>query len=298
VYVFEIAAGRHVYSLLVALATGVLGGLVFARLLLALRESEGLWTTLSAQNERLRQLDTMKDNFVATVSHELRTPLTSIRGYLELVLEEAVGELNDEQRRFLTIVDRNSDRLLRLVGDLLFVAQADAGRIALDRTDVDLGSVVQECAQSARPAAERSEVELRVEAAPVPPVAADRARLAQLVDNLLSNALKFTPPGGQVTLRAGARDSKAVLEVADPGIGIPPEEQTHLFERFFRTSAASERATQGTELGLAIAKAIAESHDGTISVKSAEGEGTTFRVELPLGPLEPNALVAAGQVAA
>ena len=236
---------------------------------------------LAAQNDALRQLDSLKDEFVSLVSHELRTPLTSIRGYLELVLDDEETPLPEEHRTFLGVVQRNADRLLRLVGDLLFVAQVDAGRLALEREELDLAAVAAECVQAAEPVATRRQVRVALEAAPTALVG-DRARLSQLVDNLLSNAIKFSPEGGAVTLRVGAAGERASLEVADGGIGIPADEQEQLFERFFRSSNARRAAVQGTGLGLVIVRAIAEAHGGSVTVTSLEGEGTTFRVELPL----------------
>ena len=236
---------------------------------------------LAAQNDALRQLDSLKDEFVSLVSHELRTPLTSIRGYLELVLEDAETPLPEEHRSFLGVVQRNADRLLRLGGDLLFVAQVDAGRLTVEREAVDLAALAAECVQAAEPVAARRSVRVAVEAAPTALVG-DRARLAQLLDNLLSNAIKFSPEGGGVKVRVAAGDGRATLEVADGGIGIPADEQEQLFERFFRSSNARRAAIQGTGLGLVIVRAIAEAHGGSVSVTSREGEGTTFRVELPL----------------
>ena len=246
------------------------------------QEREQLLAREREQVERLRELDRLKDAFVASVSHELRTPLTSIRGYLELVLDGEGGELTADQERFLQVVDRNAERLLRLVGDLLFVAQVDAGTIALERSGVDLAELAEESVTAARPAAATKGVDLMLTAEGLPTIAGDRARLAQLLDNLISNAVKFTPAGGRVDLRVFADDGKAVVEVHDTGIGIPASEQVRLFERFFRSSSATEQAIQGTGLGLSIAKAISEAHGGTIAVASEEGEGTTFRVELPL----------------
>jgi two-component system sensor histidine kinase/response regulator len=232
--------------------------------------------------ERLRALDSVKDEFVASVSHELRTPLTSIKGYLELVLSGEAGDLNEEQRGHLETVDRNSERLLRLVGDLLFVGQADAGRLELILGDVDLGTLAHESVESARPAAAAKQILLHLSAEELPLLQGDRARLAQLFDNLVSNALKFTPDGGSVTVSLGHADGRAVLEVRDTGIGIPAAEQAQLFERFFRTRGATDRGIQGTGLGLSIARTIAECHGGQISLESVEGSGTTFRVEFPL----------------
>jgi PAS domain S-box-containing protein len=256
------------------------------RLLAAEQEArafaEAAQRDLFAQNERLRELDRLKDEFIALVSHELRTPLTSIRGYTELLLDGEAGDLTDEQRQFLGVVERNSHRLLHLVGDLLFLAQVEAGKLVLDVDGLDLAAVASESVETARPQAEAKEITLTLATGPVPLVAGDRARIAQLLDNLVSNAVKFTPEGGRVDVRVGSVDGQAVLEVRDSGMGIPPEEQEFLFERFFRTTTATEQAIQGTGLGLAISKAIVEAHSGRITVASEEGAGTTFRVTLPL----------------
>jgi PAS domain S-box-containing protein len=244
--------------------------------------AEAAQRDLSAQNERLRELDRLKDEFIALVSHELRTPLTSIRGYTELLLDGEAGDLTDDQRRFLGVVERNSHRLLHLVGDLLFLAQVEAGKLVLDVGDVDLGAVASESVETARLQAEAKEITLTLATGPVPLVAGDRARIAQLLDNLVSNAIKFTPERGRVDVRVRALDDQAILEVRDNGMGIPSGEQDFLFERFFRTTTATEQAIQGTGLGLAISKAIVEAHSGRITVASTQGAGTTFRVALPL----------------
>jgi signal transduction histidine kinase len=233
---------------------------------------------------RLRELDALKDEFVSLVSHELRTPLTSIRGYVELLEDE--GGLSDEQRRFLGVVDRNSARLLELVGDLLFLAQADAGRLEFQQLPVDLGGIVDEAVESSLPAAREKRIDLRSDVEATPQLQGDPARLAQVLDNLVSNALKFTPAGGRVVVRLRTASGSALLEVSDTGHGLPAEERDRLFERFFRSSRASEDAIPGTGLGLAIAKTIVERHGGRISLESAVGEGTTVRVELPLSQRE------------
>jgi PAS domain S-box-containing protein len=250
-------------------------------------ERERLLHELEEQNERLLELDCLKDEFVALVSHELRTPLTSIRGYLELVLEGEAGDLTDEQRQFLSVVERNAHRLLALVGDLLFLAQAEAGKLTLEIGAVDLYTVAEECVDSARPSAEEKGVTLSLATVQLPLLAGDRARLAQLLDNLVSNGIKFTPAGGRVDVRVRSLRGDAVIEVRDTGMGIPADEQTHLFERFYRTSQATEQAIPGTGLGLAISKAIVQAHGGNITVVSAEGKGTTFRVALPIRHAKP-----------
>jgi PAS domain S-box-containing protein len=246
------------------------------------QERERLLELERAQNQRLRELDKLKDEFIALVSHELRTPLTSIRGYTELLLDGAAGEISDDQRQFLGVVDRNSQRLLHLVGDLLFLAQIEAGKLALDVGAVDLAAIASESVEAARPAAEDKEITLTLATSPVPLLAGDQERIGQLLDNLVSNAVKFTPGGGRVDIRVRGHRGRAVIEVRDSGIGIPKDEKKFLFQRFFRTSSATEHAIQGTGLGLAISKAIVEAHGGAITVESEEGAGTTFRVSLPI----------------
>jgi PAS domain S-box-containing protein len=241
------------------------------------------------QVERLRELDRLKDEFVATVSHELRTPLTSILGYVKLLREL---ETSEDGAGFLDVVERNGRRLLALVDDLLLVARIGSSRVELEREACDLAAVLHHCVASARPRAEAKGVALALEAEPLP-LHGDTQRLAQVFDNLISNALKFTPEGGSVTVRGRVEGGVVVAEVEDTGIGIPPAEQDRVFTRFFRSSSAVERAVQGTGLGLTIAKAIVEAHGGTIGFRSAEGEGTTFRVELPRRAAEHPAAVAA-----
>jgi signal transduction histidine kinase len=246
------------------------------------RSTERALAVAEQQNDRLEKLSAIKDAFVATVSHELRTPLTSIRGYLELVLQGEAGDLNDEQRDFLGVVDRNSNRLLTLVGDLLFVAQIETGEFVLDLAETDLRALAEDSVESAKPVAAEKEISLTLSAEPLPPVKVDAARIGQVLDNLVSNAIKFTPAGGSVDVRLRRTRASAVVEVTDTGPGIPELEQQFLFERFFRTPLATDQAVPGTGLGLAIAQAIATAHDGRVSVKSVEGQGSTFRFELPL----------------
>jgi signal transduction histidine kinase len=236
---------------------------------------------LAEQNERLRELDRMKDQFVSTVSHELRTPLTSMIGYLELTLDGEAGELTEEQQQFLGIVSRNCTRLNKLIDDILFVARVDAGRLSLDPDWLPLGEVAWSAVESAQASADKKDVKLHFSAdSGLPPFWGDGMRLTQMLDNLLTNAIKFTPEGGEVTVRVGQLGDSLHLEVADTGLGIPEDEVGRLFERFFRASTGT--AIQGTGLGLPIVKSIAEVHGGSISVESELGVGTTFAVDLPL----------------
>jgi signal transduction histidine kinase len=282
VHVYVIAVGGALLAVLVLLR---LGGLVRAvegarrDERLARREAEQAQQLLSFQNEQLVELDRLKDEFVSSVSHELRTPLTSISGYVELLLED---EPLEQRRNYLQIVDRNAERLLGLVSDLLFAARLQDGRLELDRERVDLRTLVLEAVESARPRAESGQVTLAVDAQAVPLVDGERSRLAQLLDNLLSNAIKFTPPGGRVSVRVRAAGDMVRLEVSDTGIGMSPADRDRLFQRFYRAQSALEQQIQGTGLGLYISRAIVDAHGGRIGVESEEGNGTTFVVDLPI----------------
>jgi PAS domain S-box-containing protein len=224
----------------------------------------------------------MKDQIVANVSHELRTPLTAIDGWVHVLLGEEPGPLTDEQRRFLSIVKRNSDRLMRLVGDLLVAGQVEAGKLELERTNVDVAELARETAELVATNAAAKRIALKVHADDPIIVHGDRQRLGQLLSNLVANAIKFTPEEGVVEVRVGRRNGSCEISVRDTGIGIPKADREHLFERFYRASSATERGITGTGLGLAISKAIAESHDGTIELADEDGPGTKFVVELPL----------------
>ena len=237
---------------------------------------------LAAHNERLRRLDRMKDTFIAAVSHELRTPLTSTLGALQTV-ERADIELGEEMRADLLRMARvQSERLAQLVDELLFFSGVEAGHLRLSATAVNLSAVVAEVGAAAAARAEARGVTLRLDTEEVLPLSADRGRIAQLLKHLIDNAIKFTPTGGRVDVRAEAVGSEAVLEVVDTGVGIPRDEQRHLFERFFRSSRAVDQAVPGVGVGLSIVKAIVDAHNGTVTVESEEQAGTTVRVKLPL----------------
>ena len=230
---------------------------------------------------RSLELSRLRESLVATVSHELRTPLTSIIGYLALLDDTETANFTPEQLQFLAVVQRNADRLHDLVGDLLLVAEADGGRLALDLQEVDLNELAATCVESARPAAGAREIELTLSRGSTRRIQGDPTRLEQMMDNLISNAIKFTPVGGRVAVRTASNVDHALFEVSDTGPGISGPDQVHLFDRFFRTRDAIDRAIKGTGLGLAITKAIVDAHRGTITVDSGVGRHSTFRVQLP-----------------
>jgi len=237
---------------------------------------------LSRQNERLRELDEMKDEFIGLVSHELRTPLTSIIGYVKLLRDKRVSELHADH--YADVIQRNSQRLLRLVEDLLFLSQNHPGKMALELRSADLGQIAASAVEEMRPEAERRHIDLALSAAAVPRLAVDAGRIAQLLSNLVSNAVKFTQEGGKIQVEVGTEADQAVLTVTDTGVGIPAADQERIFDRFFRSAIAARQAIPGTGLGLTIARDIAAAHDGTITVESDEGRGSTFKIWLPLRP--------------
>jgi two-component system, sensor histidine kinase and response regulator len=234
---------------------------------------------LSTQNERLRELDGLKDDFLGLVSHELRTPLTSIIGYARLLRDQRTSNLNTDQ--FAEVIQKNAHRLLRLVEDLLFLSQNQPGELPVELRSADLADIAASVVEEMRPEARRKHIDLAFTAAAVPRLAVDPARMAQLLGNLISNAVKFTPDGGRVEVSLGMDEDQAVLSVADTGVGIPAADQEHIFERFFRTATATRQVIPGTGLGLAIAKDIVDAHHGAIAVDSAEGRGSTFRIRIP-----------------
>jgi PAS domain S-box-containing protein len=237
-----------------------------------------IWTLRDVTADK--ELERMRDAFVATVSHELRTPLTSISGFLEMLQEEQ-HLLGDSGRMYLDVIRRAAERLHQLVEDLLLVAQIEARRVDLRRDPVDLVEVAKQSIDSVHAWATERGVKLELATDHPPKTVGDARRLGQVVDNLLSNAVKFSREGGLVTVEVGGDRELVQLVVSDTGIGIPVEEQGHVFSRFYRASTAAELAVPGTGLGLAITRALVDQHGGTIELESMQGEGTKVTVKLP-----------------
>lgn len=227
----------------------------------------------------------MKDEFVGMISHELRTPLSAIIGFLDLLRNDPGQPLTEEQQEFVGIIERNAQRLLNLVGDLLFTAQVESGRFPLDRDEVDVTELVRSAIASSGPHAQREGIEISAEVGAEPVrLLVDAGRIGQALDNLLSNAIKFTPRGGRVVARVQMVDGGVEISVSDTGVGIPEDEQGMLFTRFFRASTATRNAVPGVGLGLTITRAIVLAHGGSMDVTSEEGVGTEFRFVLPVAP--------------
>lgn len=240
---------------------------------------------LRAANAELRRLDEIKTIFVSVAAHELRTPLTAIQGYLEILLDGELGPLNEAQHEALRVVHGSTRRLSHITRNLLDVTRIEAGRIELVLKPTDLGALVEQVIAEMRPQLEESRHQLELTVAPNLPLAlCDEVRAAQVVGNLLSNAIKYTPEGGVITVEVAQAAEEGFLQVtvADTGVGISPEDQEKLFERFFRAESAYETRAVGSGLGLYITRALVELHGGSIRFESQLGQGSTFRVTFPV----------------
>jgi len=230
----------------------------------------------------LRRLERVRRDFVANVSHEFKTPLTAIQGFAETLL---AGAMDDPRNRirFLQIILEHSRRLARLTDDLLELSKMDADRLDLELDRLSVSQFVQSCLETAqRPATEKN---LRVSAnlkGSFPDIAADRRRLAEVLQNLLDNAIQYTPSGGQIVVSASSDGDQVTFTVSDTGIGIPRTDQPRIFERFYRVDVARSREVGGTGLGLSIAKHLVEAHGGRIWVESEVGQGSKFHFTVPV----------------
>jgi two-component system phosphate regulon sensor histidine kinase PhoR len=234
----------------------------------------------------LRKLERVRRDFVANVSHEFKTPLTAIQGFAETLL---AGAIDDPQNRlrFLEIILEHSRRLARLTDDLLKLSKMDADRLELEIRCLSVSQFVESCIETTqRPAAEK---DLRISVnlqQPLPDIAADRRRLAEVLQNLLDNAMQYTPAGGQIMVSASADGAEVTFTVSDTGIGIPQADQSRIFERFYRVDVARSREVGGTGLGLSISKHLVEAHGGRIWVESEVGQGSQFHFTVPIFDLE------------
>jgi two-component system, OmpR family, phosphate regulon sensor histidine kinase PhoR len=230
----------------------------------------------------LRKLERVRRDFVANVSHEFKTPLTAIQGFAETLLAGAVDDPQN-RGRFLEIILEHSRRLARLTDDLLKLSKMDADRLELEISRLGVTQFIESCLETTRHRA--AERDLRVSLnlpARLPDIAADRRRLAEVLQNLVDNAIQYTPAGGQIMVSGSQTDSEVVITVSDTGIGIPQADQPRIFERFYRVDVARSREVGGTGLGLAIAKHLVEVHGGRIWVESEVGRGSSFHFSVPI----------------
>jgi two-component system sensor histidine kinase BarA len=267
------------------------------------RDLEDKNQKLQVAYDRLKELDRLKSNFLATVSHELRTPLTSIIGYSEMLSEGLVGELSSEQREFVLTIREKGEQLLALIKGLLDLSKFESGTMTLRKNNTDVAKVVREVTSTLQPTALRKDVRLEqaVEAG-LPRIWADPERLRQILLNLTENAIKFTPTAGKVTLSAritgmeansiapegggmvilGAKRTAVEFRISDTGIGIPENEREKVFDAFYQVDSSSTREQGGTGLGLSIVKRLVDGHDGTVRIEANEPEGTVFVVTIPV----------------
>jgi two-component system phosphate regulon sensor histidine kinase PhoR len=230
----------------------------------------------------LRKLERVRRDFVANVSHEFRTPLTAIQGFAETLL---AGAMDDPQNRgrFLEIIVEHSRRLARLTEDLLMLSKMDADRLDFETRRIPVGPFIESCMETAQPRARDKDLRLSVnQPTKIPDIAGDRRRLTEVLQNLLDNAIQYTPAGGQIMVSAEVSGSEVVFTVLDTGIGIPQAEQPRIFERFYRVDVARSREVGGTGLGLAISKHLVEGHGGRIWVESEIGQGAQFHFSVPI----------------
>ncbi|MFG1921155.1 ATP-binding protein [Cryptosporangium sp. NPDC048952] len=236
---------------------------------------------LEERNEALAALVAAKNEFVASVSHELRSPLTSVVTFSNLLAQPDWGELDDEQRQFIEVIQRNADRLLRLIEDLLLLSRLEARTLQFVPSRVILPDLVRSAVLERAPIAQAADVTLKAEVSGDAVMSCDELRVNQVLGNLIGNALKFTPAGGQVTVRCHPAADGWRLSVTDSGIGIPSEDLDRIFEAFHRASNVEKHSHPGTGLGLVISKAIVERHGGLMEITSELGRGTTVTVWLP-----------------
>jgi two-component system phosphate regulon sensor histidine kinase PhoR len=265
------------------IATGTLRQHHFAATVAAVRagDTSGAVVVLHDITE-LRKLERVRRDFVANVSHELRTPLTAIQGFAETLL---AGAVDDPQNRthFLEIILDHSRRLARLTEDLLMLSKMDAERLELEIRRISVTQLIESCLETSQHRAAKKDLRISLNVPKhLPEIAGDRRRLGEVLQNLLDNAIQYTPSSGQIIVSADAADSEVVLTVSDTGIGIPQSDQPRIFERFYRVDVARSREAGGTGLGLAIAKHLVEAHGGRLWVESEVGRGSQFHFSVPV----------------
>jgi two-component system sensor histidine kinase BarA len=232
---------------------------------------------------KLKELDRLKSNFLATMSHELRTPLTSVIGYSEMMLEGLGGPLTQEQREYLGIIMEKGENLLQLITSILDITKIEAGRIRLVLSEVELGQLMKDAVSTVLPHARKKGLTLTCEPPPnLPKIQCDREKIRQCLINLVSNAVKFTPAGGSVKVGADVAGERVALFVTDSGIGIQAEHLGKVWDVFYQVDGSTTREYGGAGLGLAIVKSFIEAHGGEVQARSKPGEGSTFLIVLPV----------------
>ncbi len=250
---------------------------------------------LEKANQELKKIDAMKSEFVSVASHELRTPLAAIKNSIQLILSGKTGEINENQAKFLSMAERNINRLTNILNDLLSLSRIESGRMALNFETIPCHKIIEPAVASLKPQADGKSISLEVDCPEnLPLVYADKEKIEQVLVNLIGNAIKFTPEGGKISVwakliaeeREGGSSKKMAVGVKDTGIGIPKEHLHSIFDKFYQVEGSLHRSSGGTGLGLAITKGLVEIHQGKIWVESEVGKGSTFIFTLPLAEEE------------
>ncbi len=241
---------------------------------------------LERANQEFKRLDQMKSEFISVASHELRTPLATIKNIVQLILKGRTGEINEVQADFLSMAEKNTDRLTSILNNLLDLSRIEYGKIDIKSEELDLRGIIEFILSSLKPQAEEKSIQLYMELPKeLPLIYGDRGKIEQILTNLIGNAIKFTPEGGEVSVLSKpfyADGNMVAISVRDSGIGIPEDQLERVFEKFYQVDGSLHRSTSGTGLGLAITKGLVEANDGTIWAESQVGKGSTFTFTLPV----------------
>jgi nitrogen-specific signal transduction histidine kinase/GGDEF domain-containing protein len=241
---------------------------------------------LEKVNEELRKIDAMKSEFVSVASHELRTPLASIKNAVQLILNGKTGEINETQAKFLSMAERNINRLTNILNNLLDLSRIESGKVPMKFEELDLRAPVEFILASFKAQAEEKSIHVRMDfPQEIPSVYADREKLEQILTNLIGNAIKFTPEGGEISIFAKPYPEDGnmlALSVSDTGVGIAKDQLDKIFDKFHQVEGSLHRSMSGTGLGLAITKGLVEAHQGKIWAESEVGQGSTFTFTLPI----------------
>jgi signal transduction histidine kinase len=239
--------------------------------------------TIIRSLERIAEANRMKSEFISIVSHQLRSPLSNLKWSIELLMSGRLGEIKGKQKEYFRILADNTERMGELVSDLLTVSRIEQGRLPLQKTEFSLVELTKKIVEKYRPYALASNVEIDFQAEEsLPRVIADLSQVKSVIENLLDNAVRYIKGGGEVKIKIEKEDKKLLFEIKDTGVGIPQKDQKHIFQKFFRSMNVLKYQTQGSGLGLYIAKSIIEKSGGKINFKSQEGKGSTFYFTLPI----------------
>jgi len=245
----------------------------------------GLFSDNPKHDQRNEMEERLKTDFVTLSSHQLRTPLSAVKWFTEILLTERFGKMNKKQLDYLKEIHRSNERAIALVNDLLQVSRVEEGKLHMDYTKIDMPRLIEEVIDANKSSLQSDNITYNFEIinGPIPPVTGDKIKIRRVIQNVFSNAVKYTQKHGRIDMALKRHEKNVVFSVKDSGVGIPADQQEHIFEKFFRGSNAARIQTDGTGLGLYIARSLIEAHGGKIWFESQEGQGSTFYFSLPIG---------------